>query len=196
MVVSKRKDERVRNWTFIVYPESAPDKWRDILDDMHVPWIESPLHDKDVNVDGEIKKSHWHILLFFNTKKSYEQICEITESLNSPIPQKVENAKGMVRYFAHLDNPEKYQYNKSDIVSHGGVDVHKFLTSSGGDKKRILSEIQEWINESGCVEFSDLADYARVEHYDDWYEVIINSSTIFLNAYIRSMRYKQPKNDS
>ena len=42
MVVSKRKDERVRNWTFIVYPESAPDKWRDILDDMHVPWIESP----------------------------------------------------------------------------------------------------------------------------------------------------------
>ena len=42
----------------------------------------------------------------------------------------------MVRYFAHLDNPEKYQYNKSDIVSHGGADVHKFLTSSGGDKEK------------------------------------------------------------
>src|SRR5699024_11179639 len=57
----KDKDERTRNWTFVVYPESAPEDWREIIDDLHVPWIESPLHDKDVNPDGEIKKPHWHV---------------------------------------------------------------------------------------------------------------------------------------
>ena len=57
--------EKGRDWTFIVYPESAPDNWRELLDDTHLRWIESPLHDKDVNEDGEIKKPHWHILLSF-----------------------------------------------------------------------------------------------------------------------------------
>ncbi|MDF9661329.1 Rep family protein, partial [Bacillus cereus] len=46
---SNSKDERTRNWTFIVYPESTPENWREIINDLHTPWIESPLHDKDVN---------------------------------------------------------------------------------------------------------------------------------------------------
>ncbi|MDU7039740.1 MAG: Rep family protein, partial [Lactococcus lactis] len=66
--MAKKKDTRTRNWTFFVYPESAPSNWREILDSYHVPWIESPLHDKDVNSDGEIKKAHWHVLLMFSSK--------------------------------------------------------------------------------------------------------------------------------
>lgn len=52
-----------RDWAFIVYPESAPENWREILDDTHIRWIESPLHDKDFNPDGTIKKPHWHVML-------------------------------------------------------------------------------------------------------------------------------------
>ncbi|MDF9633724.1 Rep family protein, partial [Bacillus cereus] len=86
---SNSKDERTRNWTFIVYPESTPENWREIINDLHTPWIESPLHDKDVNPDGEIKKPHWHVTMMFSNKKSYEQIREITFQLRSPNPQKV-----------------------------------------------------------------------------------------------------------
>ena len=77
MAVTKNKDERTRNWTFVLYPESATKGWRNILDELHVPWVESPLHDKDTNPDGEIKKPHWHIAMFFNSKKSYQQMSEI-----------------------------------------------------------------------------------------------------------------------
>lgn len=189
MVDKRVKDERTRNWTFIVYPESAPENWREILDSLHIPWIESPLHDKDVNPDGEKKKAHWHILVFFAGKKSYEQMKVITDSLNSPIPQKVNSAKGAVRYLIHLDNPEKYQYFKTDIVAHGGADFEKYLTATGGEKLKILSEIQDWVLESGCVEFSELADYARIYHFEDWYDVVANQSVNYLNAYIRSRRH-------
>ncbi|WP_225354628.1 Rep family protein, partial [Ligilactobacillus murinus] len=58
-----KKDDRARTWTFIVYPESAPENWRDLLDEYHVPWVESPLHDKDINPDGTVKKAHWHVIL-------------------------------------------------------------------------------------------------------------------------------------
>ena len=53
----ENKNVKGRDWTFIVYPESAPKAWREILDDTHLRWVESPLHDRDVNPDGEIKKS-------------------------------------------------------------------------------------------------------------------------------------------
>ena len=63
--MSKEKNVVVkgRDWTFVVYPESAPEQWRTILDETYMRWVESPLHDKDVNPDGELKKPHWHILL-------------------------------------------------------------------------------------------------------------------------------------
>ena len=44
-----QKDRRARSWSWIVYPESAPDNWRQLLDETGEKWIESPLHDKDIN---------------------------------------------------------------------------------------------------------------------------------------------------
>ena len=55
---------RTRNYATIVYPESAPKNWLDILREMKFNVLVSPLHDKDVNPeDGEIKKAHYHVLL-------------------------------------------------------------------------------------------------------------------------------------
>ena len=33
-----------------------------------------------------------------------------------------------------MDNPEKYQYKPSEIIAHGGADIRKYLTATGGDK--------------------------------------------------------------
>ena len=42
MTNKKYEYEKGRDWTFIVYPESAPENWREILDETHLRWIESP----------------------------------------------------------------------------------------------------------------------------------------------------------
>ncbi|WP_046781000.1 Rep family protein, partial [Lactococcus cremoris] len=143
----------------------------------------------------KIKKAHWHIGLFFSGKKSYGQILEITNKLNCPAPQIMKNSKGQIRYFAHMDNPEKYQYKPSEIIAHGGADIRKYLTATGGDKIKILAEMQDWIDETGCTEFHELARYARNERFDDWYDVIATQSTVFLNAYIRSKRHGGDHNE-
>ena len=66
------KDGRYRYWTIVVYPDSAPQDWRQKLDGLQ--WVESPLHDKDVNADGTPKKAHWHIMIFNSGKISYNQV--------------------------------------------------------------------------------------------------------------------------
>lgn len=183
------KDKRVRNWTFIVYPESAPQNWREIISDLHTPFVVSPLHDMDVNPDGEMKKSHWHVLIMFPGNKSFEQIESITKSLSSPVPQKVENTKGIVRYFLHMDNPEKYQYKRSDMKAYCGADLNQLLEVTKSDRYALIREMMEFINKQGITEMKDLLDYAMDERFEDWFPLLCDNSAYIVDSYIKSNRH-------
>ena len=50
------KEQRSNKWTFLFYKESAPDNYLETLEEIHVPFVLSPWHDKDVNKEtGEFK---------------------------------------------------------------------------------------------------------------------------------------------
>lgn len=185
------KETRTRNWTIILYPDSVPDNWRDILDDMHIEWIESPLHDKDINANGEIKKAHWHILLMFGGVKTYQQVKEITDKLNSPIPTRCHNVKSMVRYMAHLDNPDKVQYNVSDIKSHGGVDLAEMFRPSSSERYTLIGDMLSYIRKNNIIEFQDLMDYALANEFDTWFPLLCDNSAFVIGQYIKSQRHRQ-----
>ena len=187
------KDTRTRNWTIVVYPDSAPDNWREIIDDMHIEWVESPLHDSDLNADGSVKKAHWHILLMFGGVKSYEQVLELIEPLNCPIPNKVHNAKALIRYMAHLDNPDKVQYDIRDIQSHGGVDVIDLLKPSSSERYTYIKEMIDWCIANSCYEFEDLYRYATYERFDDWFPLLTDSCAYVMTQFIKSRRHNPNK---
>lgn len=190
-----KKDTRTRNWTIVVYPESAPENWRDILDEMHIEWVESPLHDSDLNATGEKKKAHWHILLMFGGVKSYEQVMELCQDLNCPRPERCHNAKAMVRYMAHLDNPDKAQYSISDIVSHGGVDIAELLRPNASERYSLIREMIAFIRDNDIIEYQDIMDYAAEFRPDDWFPLLCDNSTFVINQYVSSQRHRK-KGDS
>lgn len=190
-----KKDTRTRNWTVVVYPESAPENWRDILDEMHIEWVESPLHDSDLNATGEKKKAHWHILLMFGGVKSYEQVVELCQDLNCPRPERCHNAKAMVRYMAHLDNPDKAQYSISDIVSHGGVDIAELLRPNASERYSLIREMIAFIRDNDIIEYQDIMDYAAEFRPDDWFPLLCDNSTFVINQYVSSQRHRK-KGDS
>ena len=101
----KSNNRRTRNWCAVVYPDSAPDNWKSILDNLNIKWACSPLHNLDVDDDGNIKKAHWHIILCYNGNKSYEQVVEDLDPLNCPVPQICRDVRSSVRYFIHKDHP-------------------------------------------------------------------------------------------
>lgn len=80
------KEQRSTKWTFLFYEESAPENYLNILEELHIPFILSPWHDKDVNRQtGEFKKSHKHGAFFFDSLKSYSQVSNIiSDKLNGP----------------------------------------------------------------------------------------------------------------
>ncbi|EGS7980764.1 replication protein [Enterococcus faecalis] len=190
MTKKKYEYEKGRDWTFIVYPESAPDNWRTVLDETHLRWIESPLHDKDMNADGEIKKSHYHILLTFDGPVTEKQVIKLIDSLNTPLPKKVGSARGLVRYMAHLDNPEKYQYSRDEIVGHCGADVESYFELTKTSKMSVMKEIITYIYENKIDNYADFLMIC-IQHSDDWFDVAINYNTLAINKMIDGMWLKK-----
>ena len=192
----KKKDVRTRVWTFILYPESAPENWIDILIDMHLEFVVSPLHDQDRDATGELKKPHWHVMLMFAGVKSYEQVKEITEKVNGTIPERCHNAKAMVRYMAHIDNPDKAQYKIEDIRAYGGVDLQELLRPTSSERYSMIKEMIDFVRQENIIELQDLIDYAIQERYDDWFPLLCDSCTYVINQYIKSLRHRvKPKVD-
>ena len=74
-------------WAFVLYPESAPENWLEELQFTGLQIAISPLHDKDINPDGEIKKAHYHVILIYDGPTTYNNVKQLTDRLNQPIPQ-------------------------------------------------------------------------------------------------------------
>lgn len=189
----KTKDTRSKNWTIVQYDDSSPADWRDIINDMHIEWIESPIHDKDLNADGEVKKSHRHIMLMFGSLKSYDQVRELADKLNCPSPQKCHNSKAMVRYMAHLDNPEKAQYDIAEIRGYGGVDISELLRPSASERYNIIRDMMNFVRAENITEFQDLMDFAMTNKFDEWFPLLCDNSSIVMINYIKSVRHRTSK---
>lgn len=110
-----------RNWAFILYPESAPSVWREKLKLYGVPCAVSPVHDKDLTEDGQVKKAHYHILMAYKHPTTLNNVLAFVESLSQPKhAEPVQDLQGYYRYLAHLDDPDKAQYKFDDIVTYCG----------------------------------------------------------------------------
>lgn len=181
---------RNRGFAFVLYPESAPENWRSIIDDFHIAWAESPLHCFDVNETGEVKKPHWHIVLNFDSVKSIDQVKKLIEPLNCTIPIAVNSIRGMVRYFAHLDNPEKHQYPVDQIIGHGGMDVQDLLRLSASARYSEIRKMIRFISEKGITDFIEFMEYAMEEHYEDWFPLLCDNSSYIINQAIKSNRQR------
>lgn len=189
--MASKKSERSTNWAFIAYPESLPDNWEQLINKHHVQWICSPLHDADLNADDSEKKSHYHIIIMFESLKSFEQVKEITcDELHSTIPQIVKSMKGHIRYMIHLDNPEKAQYKREDIRCFGGADLNPYFEPTSTDRFLIMDKMIDWIEENDITEFCDLATYSRYNE-PEWRSLLYSNSTIYFSTYINSRRNKK-----
>ena len=187
--VTGQTDQRSTTWTFLVYPDSAPADWINLLKNLHVPFIISPLHDKDVKDEttGELKKPHYHCIVRFRSKKSFSQIKEaICDKINSPIPQPVVDFPMMVRYLVHLDDPDKYQYNIEDIQTYGNIDVMEYIYDKKDYQYEVLKEILDFCQKFDVQEYSTILNYAKDER---WFPYVAKVFRATIDAYVRSQRY-------
>lgn len=177
-------NRRFRNFATVVYPDSAQENWQDILADQFIPSFISPLHDMDVNPDGEIKKPHWHVVLMFDGKKSEDQALAIFTSISGVGCEVVQSIRGYARYLCHLDNPEKHQYPPEGVRALCGADYASVI-GLVIDKYKAIKEMMEYVKQNNIFSYSELLDYCSNEHFD-WFRVLCDNGTVVIKEYLKS----------
>lgn len=194
----KKRAGRTRNWAAIGYPEDLPLDWKSRITRTRIQWTCGPLHDQDFE-EGKHKKDHYHTILKFSTVKTEKQVMQFLGDLfgwggnsgNSVIGfakvEVVQSMVGSIRYMAHLDNPEKAQYDPGQIVGYNGMDPEEYLHRSQAEVREMTIEMEEYIEAHNIIELCDFARAIRYEH-PDWYTVLSTRMTYYFNSFIRSRR--------
>lgn len=183
---------RTRNYATVVYPESAPEGWQDMLCSFFVPCFVSPLHDKDLNPTGDAKKPHYHVIIMFDSVKTSEQAKEIFDAIGGVGCEKVQSIRGYARYLCHLDNPDKAQYPIEDVRAFCGADYMGTI-GLAIDKYKAIGEIIDFCLANDVYSFSDLLVYARAERFD-WFRVLCDNGTVVVKEFLKSLSWT--KNNS
>lgn len=202
-----------RNWAFVIYPTKVqldilkseydgsdgygtlPDDWKESLQLSGLQYAISPLHDKDKNADHTIKKPHYHIIVCYGSPTTYNNVKNLTDKLNAPIPQALEQVRGYYRYLTHKDNPDKYQYNDIDVQTGGGFNIADFIELSKSEVTEIKFKLQHLIREQDICEYEIFMDYIQ-DNFDKTVYDVASSNTVFFNTYLRSRRHSREQQQS
>jgi hypothetical protein len=190
----KSSSRKKRNWACVIYPESLPKDWLDILRATGLQIAISPLHDKDLEADEQTpKKSHYHVILVYAGPTSFSVVKNLTDKLNAPIPVPLEAVRGYYRYFTHKDNPEKYQYDEKDIQCLNGFSILDFVELTKTEVNEIKKSLQVLIRTQDMHEYCVFMDYVLENLSDSEYDVA-SGHTYFFDKYLSSRRFSSSKN--
>lgn len=169
-----------------------------------------------VTGDVEYKKAHYHVLLDFGSgsNKSFIQVFDILQPIRDKIAlapldkldsnssdqeirnvvkvwkmnNVVHNMRSTLRYFKHLDHPDKYQYINDDYRCFCGFDLENRILSQE-DNISLLKDILAFVNREEMYLFSDLVDYC-MENNCEWFSVVSKSTyNQLIISYMRSKVY-------
>ena len=190
-----KKYIKSRYWASVGYPESLPENWKDMLIETGLRIAISPLHNKDVNPTGEIKKEHYHFIFHYDGPTTYESVKELCDRFNMTIPIKLESIRGMYRYHIHQDNPEKYQYDDRDRILLNGFDSNSVNELTKTEVNKVVKNILTFVIDNDIIEYSDLLK-VLLENDESVMLDVATSHTILFNSFISSRRHKKERSQT
>lgn len=199
---AKRAGKRARAWWGVLYPESAPENWREMIADDLVETLISPLHDKDMLPNGEPKKPHYHVLISFKNPTTRETAAETMKRWGVVVQEhwpkpgepdsfKVKDFKQAARYLCHLDQADKHRYEISEVTSIGAID-YAALVMSSTDEDAMLDEIFETMDMYGLDTYSAVVRWTRTQR-PDWKPIVYRKYTRQIAEYAKGLHYESKR---
>lgn len=140
---------------------------------------------------GDLKKAHVHVFFKFAGVRTAEFLSDMMSDFGLEIGLwrwlKVNSPTSIIRYFAHMDDPDKYQYSPMDIIPFGGIDVSCVLKQDSSSRLRTLLEVQRHIDEHEIKSYHVLSKWAFSTGTPDIVACVTGRSSHFI-GYFRSIR--------
>lgn len=179
--------DKFRYFQFLVYPESAPENWFQLLQDSLGMFAVSPLHEP-----GEEEKPHHHVIYKHGNPVTLETVRRF---IPGGVPangfiEPVVHPGNAQRYLIHLDHPEKQQFDGGqgaiEVLNGFPLDLTRELSKV--EKQQVRKRVFDWIRDNGIVEYSELLDSLDALGDPDVFDYAFGH-TIAFNAYLKSRRH-------
>lgn len=124
-------------------------------------------HDKDIDDNGELVEAHTHLLIDYETPRKISTVSNLLGVADNFI-EVVKNKKGFLRYLTHLDEPDKYKYDISQVITNSDIPYDLVLLGNNMTDKEIAKAIMEGKGYDliGIVSSSKLRTIQAFIHYD------------------------------
>lgn len=198
--------EKIRNpptkskyFCALLYPDSTTYDTEKVIKALameHLTFAVSPIHDRDVDNDGNLKKAHFHLLLAYssattlNNIRGWFKVCGLPESELHTV-RVCASGVGYYRYLTHKDNIEKVQYLDNDIrVFNDSDELFKKFSRTASEKIDDLVRIFQIVDELETISFHSLVQYLMLNERD-LFKLLTSSSAlaICVKEYQRSLEY-------
>lgn len=197
--MEKKPLSKSKYFCCMLYPDSSTYDVGTIIKALaqeHLSFAVSPIHDRDIEDDGSPKKAHYHILLAYSSATTLNNIrgwfkaCGMPEGDLHSV-RVCASGVGYYRYLTHKDNPEKAQYNDTEIRVFNDFDeVFKKFANTETDKIDKLVRIFQIVDELNTISFHNLIQYLMLNERD-LFKMVSSSSAlaICVKEYQRSLEY-------
>lgn len=200
---------KARHFAFLLYPESIPDNWQELLESLAVSIAISPLHDLDKKEDDALtddeklivlkggivyKKPHYHVIYIARNPVSVESVRKkIKRKLGNVSITHIEiidDIKGTYEYLTHESKSakakNKHVYDKKDVVHLNDFDIDRYITLDQSEKKELKSKLLRIVSENHLVNVIDLLNFLKshgeqygISNMNDVTEIISTNSGAF-----------------
>lgn len=199
MAKPREPPNKSKYFCFVLYPDSTTydvDKIIKALAEEHLSFAVSPIHDKDIDDDGSLKKAHYHLLLAYSSATTLNNIRGWVNACGMPASELhsvrvCASAVGYYRYLTHKDNPEKAQYDDNAIRVFNDYDeLFKKFSKTASEKIYDLVRIFQIVDELNTISFHSLIQYLMLNDRD-LFKMLTSSSAlaICVKEYQRSLEY-------
>lgn len=197
--------ERARTWLFIVYPDFCVENWKELLDRLHLQYCVSPLHHGIRDADYE-RLDHYHVYLVFNGMMSLSQVQHISDLTHvngtGVRPLRCKSPAGALRYFLHIDNPEKEQFVDCPdqyldfLECHGGLVLNEefFIGNIKGNVDYYVAQMIDWCRLNHVCEFAMLLEYSKKYKYNTWFHYLNHYCKSVMIDFLKSFRHGTNEN--
>jgi hypothetical protein len=181
--------EKSRYFTFLIYEDSAPENYLELLESLNIPMAISPWHDKDVKTNnltpdeqklvdqGQViyKKKHRHVIYIASNPVTADAVRRKLQRLfadytNKPVVSKVQIIKTTVAdTYAYLTHESKEAirqkkriYDSKDIVLLSNFDLARYQVLDVEMKEDILNKILDVVYVNELENIIELRQYFAV----------------------------------
>lgn len=156
------KEKRVKNTTFILYPETGFElaKLEEYIRKTGYKAAISPLH----TPDEDEKKPHYHVVIALSSPR---QLSSLSQEFSGATDGKttlcmpVGDMGALNRYLTHEDNPEKQQFNEKPRIYNGyQYEKYVFRKYSDADCSTVIAKIYAYIAGGEILCYADLIAFA------------------------------------